>query len=102
MFDSLDEQIITTEGTPPTTSQRLFRFLWIAVVTLLVFGGLYLGIVSLDEVAPVKPFPSSSHEREDHDSDLNDGVGETRSTPVAWRGLWRGTRQLVWYRVLLK
>jgi len=48
MFDSLDEQIITTEGTPPTTRQRLFRFLWIAFATLLVFGGLYLGIVSLE------------------------------------------------------
>lgn len=48
MFDSLDEQIITTEGTHPTTSQRLFRFLWIVIVALLVFGGLYLAVVSLD------------------------------------------------------
>jgi len=48
MFDSLDEQIITTEGPPPTARQRLFRVLWIAVATLLVFGGLYLGIVSLE------------------------------------------------------
>jgi hypothetical protein len=48
MFDSLDEQIISTEGTPPTTSRRLFRFLWITIVALLVFGGLYLGIVSLE------------------------------------------------------
>jgi hypothetical protein len=48
MFDSLDEQIVTTEGTHPTIRQRLFRFLWIALVAVLVFGGLYLGIVSLD------------------------------------------------------
>jgi len=49
MFNSLDEQIVTTEGTRPTTGQRLIRFLWIAIVTVLVFGGLYLGVVTLTE-----------------------------------------------------
>jgi hypothetical protein len=48
MFESLDEQILTTEGTHPTIGQRLFRFLWITIVAVLLFGGLYLGVVSLD------------------------------------------------------
>jgi preprotein translocase subunit SecY len=47
MFDTLDEQSITMEGIRPT-AQRLVRFLWVALVALLLFGGLYLGIVSLD------------------------------------------------------
>lgn len=47
MFDSLDEQIDTTEGARHTTGERVVRFFGMAVVAVLVFAGLYLGIVAL-------------------------------------------------------
>src|SRR5438067_5437919 len=34
----------------------------------------------------VTSFPSFSHDREDHDSDLNEEVGETRSKPEEMNG----------------
>ena len=44
----------------------------------------------INEGPPVTPFPSFSHDPEHYDSDLNDGVGETRSTPEQMNG---GTAQ---------
>src|SRR5438552_7586769 len=35
----------------------------------------------VNEDVSVTSFPSFSHDREDHDSDLNEEVGETRSMP---------------------
>jgi len=48
MFGSLDEQIESSEGERPRVSERLVRFVVIAVVSALVFGGLYLAIVALE------------------------------------------------------
>jgi len=48
MFDSLGEQIERTEGGRPTTSEQLVRFVGIAILSAVVFGGLYLVIVALE------------------------------------------------------
>lgn len=47
MFNSLDEQIVATEGTHPTSGQKLARVLLMAIAGLLLFGGLYLAVVTL-------------------------------------------------------
>jgi len=47
MFHSLDEEIETSEG-HLTTRERLVRFLGITILSLLVFAGLYIGIVALE------------------------------------------------------
>ena len=44
MFNNLDEQIETTLGRGPTYTERLVRYLVVAVLSVLLFGGLYLGI----------------------------------------------------------
>jgi hypothetical protein len=46
MFQTIDEQIESTEGGRPTMSSRLARFAGIAVVLLVFFAGLYFAIVS--------------------------------------------------------
>ena len=48
MFQTLDEQIETTEGGRPTNRARLVRFAEIAIISVLLFGGLYLAIVSFE------------------------------------------------------
>jgi len=48
MFQTLDEQIERTEGGRPTTSERLVRFAGIAIVSVVLFGGLFLVIVALE------------------------------------------------------
>ena len=48
MFQTIDEQIESTEGGRPTMSSRLGRFTGIAVVLLVFFAGLYFAIVSFD------------------------------------------------------
>lgn len=48
MFESLDEEIKTTEGGSPTGRERLARYLGVAILSVLVFAGLYLGIVALE------------------------------------------------------
>src|SRR5207253_1636294 len=40
----------------------------------------------VNEGPSVTSFPSFSHDREDHDPDLNEGGGETRSTPDEMNG----------------
>jgi len=48
MFDNLDEQIAKAEATNSTQAQRVIRYLLIAVVSVLVFGGLFLGVWLLE------------------------------------------------------
>jgi len=47
MFQTLDEQI-ETEGSRPTTTERLVRLAGIAIVSVLLFGGLYFVIVAFE------------------------------------------------------
>jgi hypothetical protein len=48
MFDSLEHEIENTEGGRPKTSEKLMRFAGIAVIAVLVFGGLCALIISLE------------------------------------------------------
>ena len=48
MFETIDEQVETTEGGRPTISKRLARFAGIAVVLVVFFAGLYFAIVSFE------------------------------------------------------
>lgn len=48
MFHSLDEQIERTEGGHPSARARLVRLVEAAIVSLVVFGGLYFAIVALE------------------------------------------------------
>lgn len=48
MFQTLDEQVERTEGGLPTTGTRLIRFAEIAVVLVILIGGLYFAIVSFE------------------------------------------------------
>lgn len=44
MFDSLDEQIRSDEHRMITSSERMVRWLLVVLVSILVFGGLYLAV----------------------------------------------------------
>lgn len=44
MFDSLDEQIKKDENKQSTTSERVLRYLAIAAVSVLIFGGLVIAV----------------------------------------------------------
>jgi len=48
MFNNLDEQIENTQGTRPTHAERLVRYLVGAVLSVVVFGGIFLGIWLLE------------------------------------------------------
>jgi hypothetical protein len=48
MFQSLDEQIKTSEGGRPSTRVRLGLFAGIAIILVVLFGGLYFAIVSFE------------------------------------------------------
>ncbi|MGC2197069.1 MAG: hypothetical protein WA628_20500 [Terriglobales bacterium] len=48
MFHSLDEQIESTEGGRPKAMEQLVRFAGIAVLSVVVFGGLCLLIIALE------------------------------------------------------
>jgi hypothetical protein len=48
MFNSLDEGIRETGGGRHTPTEMLVRFAGIAVISLIVFGGLYLLIVAFE------------------------------------------------------
>jgi hypothetical protein len=48
MFQTLDEQIERTESGHPTTREWLVRFAGIAIVSVVLFGGLFLVIVALE------------------------------------------------------
>lgn len=44
MFDSLDEQIKSDEHKMTSNSERMFRWLLVILVSVAVFGGLYLAV----------------------------------------------------------
>jgi hypothetical protein len=48
MFNNLDEQIESTQGSIPTQTERFARFLVVAVLSALLFGGLFLGVWFLE------------------------------------------------------
>ena len=48
MFDSLDEQIKHDDRESTTPKERILVWLSVAVVSVVVFGGLYMGIRLLD------------------------------------------------------
>ena len=48
MFNSLEEQIERTEGERSSASAQLVRLVWIVVLSVVAFGGLYLAIVALE------------------------------------------------------
>ncbi len=44
MFDSLDEQMRRDDEVQTTKAERVFKWAAVAVVSVLVFGGLYMAI----------------------------------------------------------
>jgi hypothetical protein len=48
MFNNLDEQIENTQSGPLTKIERLIRLAGVAILSVLLFGGLYLGVVLLE------------------------------------------------------
>ena len=48
MFNNLDEQIEITQGSGPTQSERLGRYLIVAALSVLSFGGVFLGVWFLE------------------------------------------------------
>ncbi len=44
MFDSLDEQIKLDEHKSSSNKERMLRWLLVALVSILIFGGLYFGV----------------------------------------------------------
>jgi hypothetical protein len=48
MFQTLDEQIETTEGGRPSVRGRLVRFAGIGAILIVLFAGLYYAIVSFE------------------------------------------------------
>ncbi len=48
MFDSLEHEIETTVGGRRTRAEQLVRFAGIVVVSIVVFGALYLVVVALE------------------------------------------------------
>ena len=48
MFDNLDKQIERTEGTSSTYVERLVRYLLVALLSVVSFGGLFLAVCLLE------------------------------------------------------
>ena len=48
MFNNLEEQIESTQGSSPSQVERLVRYLVVAVLSVLLFGGLFLGVWFLE------------------------------------------------------
>ncbi|HTS37312.1 MAG TPA: hypothetical protein VMH04_16665 [Candidatus Solibacter sp.] len=48
MFETIDEQVETTEGGRPRMSKWLARLAGVAVVLVIFFAGLYFAIVSFE------------------------------------------------------
>lgn len=44
MFDSLDEQMRSDENKAISNSERMIRWLLVALVSVTIFGGLYLAV----------------------------------------------------------
>ena len=47
MFDSLDDQIRLDEHKAVSNKERMMRYALILLITVVVFGGLYLGFTML-------------------------------------------------------
>jgi len=56
----------------------------------------------INEGPSVTSCPSFSHDREDHDYDLNDGVGETRSMPEQKNGRHMARHEYSAFRQVLQ
>ena len=48
MFDNLDDQIANDVATNSTQAARLIRYLVVAVASVVLFGGLFLGVWLLE------------------------------------------------------
>jgi hypothetical protein len=48
MFDSLDERIKLDEHKATSNQERMLRWVMVTLVSVLVFGGLYLGVHMLE------------------------------------------------------
>jgi len=48
MFDSLDEQMKHDANLETTRRERVLRWVAVAVVSVLVFGGIYFGVTMLE------------------------------------------------------
>jgi hypothetical protein len=48
MFDSLSDQMKHDDAETTKTSERVIRWLAVAVISVLLFGGLYFGIKMLE------------------------------------------------------
>jgi hypothetical protein len=48
MFDSLDEQIRADEHKMTSNAERTVRWLIVGVIAILVFGGLYWGVMMME------------------------------------------------------
>jgi hypothetical protein len=48
MFNNLDEQIQESQGGAPTRVEQLLRFAAVAILSVILFGGLYLGVALLE------------------------------------------------------
>ena len=48
MFDSLDEQMKMDEAKESTRTERALRWAAVAIVSVIVFGGLYFGVRMLE------------------------------------------------------
>jgi Ni,Fe-hydrogenase I cytochrome b subunit len=44
MFESLDEQMKLDEAKQVSNSERMMRWLFVVVISVLIFGGLYFGV----------------------------------------------------------
>jgi Ni,Fe-hydrogenase I cytochrome b subunit len=47
MFESLDEQIKLDEHKTTSNTERVFRWILVIAIALIVFGGLYWGVQSM-------------------------------------------------------
>jgi hypothetical protein len=48
MFNNLDEQIESTVGETSTPAARVLRYLIVAALSIILFGGLFLGVWFLE------------------------------------------------------
>ena len=48
MFNNLEEQIESTQGASSTGTERVVRYLIVTVLSVVVFGGLVLGVWFLE------------------------------------------------------
>ncbi len=48
MFDSLDEQMKQDDAAGQSPAERLFKWAAVVVISVLVFGGLYLAIQMME------------------------------------------------------